>query len=160
MQCIHCCFQHLIILAGLHTLSSPLPSRLLPSSHLCLSHTSFFPYPFLPSLLPSPTVDVSQKHNCSTNKYKTKYEEPGRQILILYGTEYGFSEEVARKVFDDFTENKECAQLALQPRVVNARDYKLIEFDKEQVVLFVFSTTGDGGYHQLTTDYCCLPAYT
>ena len=103
---------------------------------------------------------MSQKHNCSTNKYKTKYKEPGRQILILYGTEYGFSEEVARKVFDVFTENEECAQLALQPRVVNARDYKLIEFDKEQVVLFVFSTTGDGGCHPLTTDYCCVPVYT
>ena len=97
------------------------------------------------------TVEVAKNHNCSTNKYKTKYEEPGRQILILYGTEYGFSEEVAKKVFDAFKENDECIKLDIQPRVVNARDYRLIEFDKEQVVLFVFSTTGDGGHHLVTS---------
>ena len=34
----------------------------------------------------------------------------------------------------------------IQPRVVNAKDYKLVEFDKEQIVLCVFSTTGDGRY--------------
>ena len=74
----------------------------------------------------------------------TKYEEPGRQVLILYGTEYGFSEEIARKTFDAFCDNEECTKLDIQPRVVNARDYKLVQFDKEQVVLCVFSTTGDG----------------
>lgn len=117
------------------------------------------PSPPPPTHLPSPTVEASRKHNCSTNKYKTKYEEPGRQILILYGTEYGFSEEVARKLFDAFAEDEECAQLDIQPRVVNARDYKLIEFDKEQVVLFVFSTTGDGGYPH-THHYRCTPVCT
>ena len=34
----------------------------------------------------------------TVSKYCTKYEEPGKQLLILYGTEYGFSEEVAKKV--------------------------------------------------------------
>ena len=105
-------------------------------------------------------VEVAKNHNCSTNKYKTKYEEPGRQILILYGTEYGFSEEVARKVFDAFKENDECTKLDIQPRVVNARDYRLIEFDKEQVVLFVFSTTGDGGYHLVASTAMFIHCYS
>lgn len=34
------------------------------------------------------------------NKYKRNYMTDGRQILLLYGTEYGFSEEVATKLFD------------------------------------------------------------
>jgi hypothetical protein len=34
------------------------------------------------------------------NRYSRDYTEEGRQILVLYGTEYGFSEEVARKLFD------------------------------------------------------------
>lgn len=34
------------------------------------------------------------------NKYKRNYITDGRQILLLYGTEYGFSEEVATKLFD------------------------------------------------------------
>ena len=34
------------------------------------------------------------------DKYKKNYTEPGKQVLIVYGTEYGFSEEVAKYVFD------------------------------------------------------------
>lgn len=33
-------------------------------------------------------------------KYQTRFSEDGRQILILYGTEYGFSEEIAYLLFD------------------------------------------------------------
>jgi len=35
-----------------------------------------------------------------TDHYKCVYDKPGRQILLLFGTEYGFSEEIAKKLFD------------------------------------------------------------
>lgn len=42
-----------------------------------------------------------------SNRYKTLYEEQGKQVLILYGTEYGFSEEIARKLFDRISDSAE-----------------------------------------------------
>ena len=33
---------------------------------------------------------------------------------------------------------------ALQPRVLNARDYNLIDFSEERVCFIVISTSGDG----------------
>ena len=39
---------------------------------------------------------------CSKNKYFRIYKQPGRPILLLYGTEYGFSEEIAKKLFDRY----------------------------------------------------------
>ena len=78
------------------------------------------------------------------SKYRTKYDEPGKQLLILYGSEYGFSEEVARKLFDKIADNETYQELSIQPRVVNAKDFNILDFTKEQVVLCLFSTTGDG----------------
>lgn len=77
-------------------------------------------------------------------KYRTKYDEPGKQLLILYASEYGFSEEVARKLFDRIADDESYQEVSLQPRVVNAKDFELLDFDKEQVALCLFSTTGDG----------------
>lgn len=77
-------------------------------------------------------------------KYRTKYDEPGKQLLILYASEYGFSEEVARKLFDRIADNGIFQELSLQPRVVNARNFEVLDFSKEQVALCLFSTTGDG----------------
>ncbi len=77
------------------------------------------------------------------SKYCTKYEEPGKQILILYGTEYGFSEEIARKLFDK-VDDESYRELSWQPRVMNSKDFEKIDFSKEQALLCVFSTTGDG----------------
>eukprot|EP01087_Luapelamoeba_hula_P014584 TRINITY_DN429_c0_g1_i1.p1 TRINITY_DN429_c0_g1~~TRINITY_DN429_c0_g1_i1.p1 ORF type:complete len:673 (+),score=162.12 TRINITY_DN429_c0_g1_i1:70-2088(+) len=68
---------------------------------------------------------------------------PGRQVLVLYASEYGFSEEVARKLFDRIVERGE--ELQLQPRLVNMRDaLSVVDLTKEEVVLSVCSTTGDG----------------
>lgn len=38
----------------------------------------------------------------STNleRHHPHYTEPGKQILVFYGTEYGFSEEVANILFE------------------------------------------------------------
>lgn len=77
-------------------------------------------------------------------KYRTKYDEPGKQLLILYASEYGFSEEVARKLFDRIASDEIFQELSLQPRVVSAKNFEVLDFSKEQVVLCLFSTTGDG----------------
>ena len=76
----------------------------------------------------------------TTNKYASKYSVPGKQVLILYGTEYGFGEEISRKLFDVLSDNSS----DIQPRVLNAKNYELIDFEQEEVLLCIFSTTGDG----------------
>ena len=87
--------------------------------------------------------EAARNHNGTTQKYNTCYEDPGKQILILYGTEYGFSEELAHKLFDRFR-LEECSNAGIQPRVLNSKHYKLIDYEREQVILHIFSTTGDG----------------
>ncbi len=77
------------------------------------------------------------------DKYRTNYTEPGKQLLILFGTEYGFSEEVAKALFD-LLSGDHYQEQSFQPRLLNAKEYLQVDFDKEQVVLCVFSTTGDG----------------
>lgn len=61
-------------------------------------------------------------------------------MLVLYGTEYGFAEEIAQKVFDRLAAVGD----QLQPRLLNAKDYAMLDFAKEQLMLCIFSTTGDG----------------
>ncbi|KAK2153298.1 hypothetical protein LSH36_301g01010 [Paralvinella palmiformis] len=80
-----------------------------------------------------------------TDHYKCVYDKPGRQILLLFGTEYGFSEEIAKKLFDRICllESKN-GQLPWQPRVVNAKQYECIDFSREHVLFVVISTAGDG----------------
>jgi sulfite reductase (NADPH) flavoprotein alpha-component len=97
-------------------------------------------------IIPAEDADnvALKNHNSVPSKYNTCYEDPGKQILILYGSEYGFSEELARKLFDRFTEEEDGASLGLQPRVLNSKHYKLVDYTREQVILHIFSTTGDG----------------
>ncbi|KAL4223334.1 hypothetical protein ACF0H5_016805 [Mactra antiquata] len=91
--------------------------------------------------------DSKLKKNVSNSetKYKADYTEEGRQILILYGTEYGCSEDIAKLLFDKIKTLNEHIELPpFQPRLINARDYKVIDFTREQVVFIVISTSGDG----------------
>ena len=44
--------------------------------------------------------DLKPTGEPAPDKYKRDYGTEGRQILILYGTEYGFSEEIAKLLFD------------------------------------------------------------
>lgn len=88
--------------------------------------------------------DIAARKAHALSKYYTTYEDPGRQVLILYGTEYGFSEEVARKLFDRLAEGEAHRELSIQPRVLNSKEFQLVDFGKENVVLCIFSTTGDG----------------
>lgn len=68
----------------------------------------------------------------------TTYTHPGKQVLVLYGSEYGFGEEVAASVKTLLLGG------GYQPRVLNAKDHGRVHWDQEQVVLCVFSTSGDG----------------
>ncbi len=93
---------------------------------------------------------MSNSQNSALSKYCTHYKEPGKQLLILYGTEYGFSEEIARKLFDRISDNDSYRELSWQPRVLNSKDFGKVDFSKEQVLLCVFSTTGDGEWLYFT----------
>ena len=87
-------------------------------------------------------ANVEARPGSDRRKYCTKYTEPGQQILILFGTEYGFSEELAKKLFDRIIETH--SDVPFQPRILNAKYFEKLEFDKEQLLLCAFSTCGDG----------------
>ncbi|XP_025114995.1 NADPH oxidoreductase A-like [Pomacea canaliculata] len=77
-------------------------------------------------------------------KYQTRFSEDGRQILILYGTEYGFSEEIAYLLFDRLKCSSENSSEHWQPRVLNVKHHKHIHWELENVCFIVISTSGDG----------------
>ncbi|XP_072164141.1 NADPH oxidoreductase A-like [Diadema setosum] len=83
-----------------------------------------------------------------SDRYSPLYNDPGRQLLILYGTEYGFSEEVARTLFDRqvhmLEQVREDQYPDLQPRLLNAAHHQYLRLDEEQLVLVIISTSGDG----------------
>ncbi len=89
-------------------------------------------------------MDIAARRAGALSKYYTPWEELGQQVLVLYGTEYGFSEELARKLFDKMVDSESCQALSLQPRVLNSKDFQKVDFSKETVALCIFSTTGDG----------------
>ncbi|XP_078337816.1 NADPH oxidoreductase A-like isoform X1 [Crassostrea virginica] len=78
------------------------------------------------------------------NKYKRDYSSEGQQILLLYGTEYGFGEEVARKLFDRLCEEAASQGTVWQPRLVNVKYFKHIRWSEEQLCVILISTSGDG----------------
>ena len=43
---------------------------------------------------------ADEKIGGPSNRRHWSYAIPGKQLLILYGTEYGFSKELAMKLFD------------------------------------------------------------
>lgn len=69
------------------------------------------------------------------------YKQPGKQVLILYGTAYGFAERLGRKLYMQL----KSVGSDIQPRLVNmsiADNY--IELAAETCVLNIISTAGDG----------------
>ncbi|XP_052800861.1 NADPH oxidoreductase A-like isoform X2 [Mya arenaria] len=79
------------------------------------------------------------------DRNRKDYIDEGRQLLILYGTEYGCSEEVARLLYDKIDAlNDKDEEYPLQPRLLNVRDFKLIDWTHEQICFVVISTSGDG----------------
>jgi sulfite reductase (NADPH) flavoprotein alpha-component len=64
------------------------------------------------------------------SKYDMPYTTDGKQLLILFGTEYGYSEELAKRTFDLL---EGLGIDGLQPRVVNMADHETVDLTKEQV---------------------------
>lgn len=62
-------------------------------------------------------------------------------VLVLYATEYGFAKEVARRAAGVLAAARGGA---LRVRVLNVVDYVCADFEREDAVLLVASTTGDG----------------
>eukprot|EP01088_Endostelium_zonatum_P017268 TRINITY_DN5004_c0_g1_i1.p1 TRINITY_DN5004_c0_g1~~TRINITY_DN5004_c0_g1_i1.p1 ORF type:complete len:675 (-),score=177.69 TRINITY_DN5004_c0_g1_i1:52-2076(-) len=71
------------------------------------------------------------------------YNDPGKQILVLFATEYGFSEDVAKKLHDKLSTELDPE---FQVRIARLAWHKSLPIDltQEQAVLIVCSTTGDG----------------
>ncbi|XP_030846857.1 NADPH oxidoreductase A-like [Strongylocentrotus purpuratus] len=97
---------------------------------------------------PSQQEDDLSASNTNKERHHPHYTEPGKQILIFFGTEYGFSEEVANILFEKLTkiaaatDDEELCQL--QPRLLNAKHWKHLRLDEEQLILIIISTSGDG----------------
>ncbi|KAA8497838.1 NADPH oxidoreductase A [Porphyridium purpureum] len=72
--------------------------------------------------------------------YSDTHGEGTRRVLVLYGTEYGFSKEVARKIAETLAERvADCA-----PRVLSTAFFNVLEPARENVIVMACSTTGDG----------------
>jgi len=71
------------------------------------------------------------------------FNDPGKQILVLFATEYGFSEDVAKKLHDKLATELDPE---FQVRIARLAWHKSLPIDlsQEQAVLIVVSTTGDG----------------
>jgi sulfite reductase (NADPH) flavoprotein alpha-component len=67
--------------------------------------------------------------------------EGGFPVLILYGTEYGFSRQVARHVAAELSQR---LGGRISPRVMNMLHHQVVDFQREKVLLIICSTTGDG----------------
>lgn len=87
--------------------------------------------------------DPNKVKTVKKNKFDIKtaniYDKPGKQILILYGTAYGFAERLAKKLYIKLKHDN------IQPRLVNmasCNDY--IDLQQETTILLLVSTAGDG----------------
>ncbi|KAL3856423.1 hypothetical protein ACJMK2_011185 [Sinanodonta woodiana] len=116
-------------------------STLTKTTGSCYEDNSFDAFIDKNSNTGSNSGDVTQKS--SHSKYTVEYTTEGKQILILYGTEYGFSEEVAKHLFDRICEQQGLDPL-LQPRLVNASQYDCLDLSREQLCALLISTSGDG----------------
>ncbi|KAK4525316.1 hypothetical protein GAYE_SCF09G3224 [Galdieria yellowstonensis] len=65
-----------------------------------------------------------------------------RRILVAYGTEYGFSREVAKKIAEKISEHFGKDNVSV--RVINLLHWEVVDWKRETLLLFACSTTGDG----------------
>ncbi|KAI8491637.1 hypothetical protein Bbelb_304420, partial [Branchiostoma belcheri] len=80
----------------------------------------------------------------AADRYLVNYTEPGKQVLVMFGTEYGCSEEVAKKLFDGVASLPlDGSGARLQPRLVSAQQHSAVDWSQECVLLLVISTSGD-----------------
>jgi sulfite reductase alpha subunit-like flavoprotein len=93
-------------------------------------------------------LETPSSRSRSENKIqqKPKFEQTrppqdkeGIPILVLYGTEYGYSKEIAENLTMKLLKLSE-----FTPRCLSTENYHFVNFEKEQVILLVVSTQGDG----------------
>jgi len=86
----------------------------------------------------------SRKRSKRKDETKDVWTTPGRQVLILYGTAYGFAEQLGKKLYMRIKEEVE-PSLNIQPRLVNMKDAEvMLELEKETTMFVICSTAGDG----------------
>lgn len=88
-------------------------------------------------------VEASALPEAANKREISQPSGPVRPLLIIYGTEYGASREIAYKLEKMIRESSALKDL-YWPRVVDLEDYNVLEFDKEHLVLSICSTYGDG----------------
>ncbi|KAN0050980.1 hypothetical protein ACTA71_004286 [Dictyostelium dimigraforme] len=87
--------------------------------------------------------DPSALARAAVKEKKERFVKPSDDvcpILILYGTEYGLSAEVAKKLEESINGKLQ----GFWARIIDMEEYEIIEFEKEQIVLIITSTYGDG----------------
>jgi len=78
------------------------------------------------------------------DSFDETYTTPGRQVLILYATAYGFAEVLGKKLYTRVKKEAE-ASLNLQPRLVHMKDaVDFVDLTQETTVFIIASTAGDG----------------
>jgi sulfite reductase (NADPH) flavoprotein alpha-component len=73
------------------------------------------------------------------------HDPAARRVLVLYGSEYGFAKEMARRLCEALARVKVAGEgSALSPRCVSMADHEIVDWDETTTCLLVCSTTGDG----------------
>jgi sulfite reductase (NADPH) flavoprotein alpha-component len=79
-------------------------------------------------------------------KSRAKFEQTrpdgnkqGVPVLVLYGTEFGYSKEIAETLVTKLRQIPE-----VTPRIVSTEEYHVVDFSKEQIIFLICSTQGDG----------------
>ena len=80
----------------------------------------------------------------ASESFDEVYSTPGRQVLILYATAYGFAEVLGKKLYTRVRKESE-QSLNLQPRLVNMKSFEgFVDLAQETTVYVIASTAGDG----------------
>ena len=110
---------------------------------------------FSQACLINPDIDVEdvkqkwqqkQKNSGAREVFRYASENDGssvKNVLILYGTEYGFSKESAFKVAQSIAE-LDLANLKLSPRCLDMQAHECINWQQTHVCIFICATAGDG----------------
>lgn len=75
-------------------------------------------------------------------QYSSSCETCTKRVLVAYGTEYGFSREVAKKIAERLSEHFGKDNLSV--RVINLLHWEVVNWKEEELILVACSTTGDG----------------
>ncbi len=68
-----------------------------------------------------------------------------RPLLILYGSEYGFSRQSALRLAEELAAQS-VEELPVSPRVLDLAAHRLIDWSQEDMVFFLCATAGDGDF--------------